>query len=150
MNNDIILDLDGTLSSNGANSWVAPDLKHLTTLNSDCAAGSGALAGTTLCSSNVQLRRVEFKDANPTSNFESNDYLRVLRYDFDTSATDLETYLLDSNNYQEFRPNQFITGSKSWAVPFVTGNKFKFHWTNSGRTSQSDFDSLNVEMSERW
>jgi len=46
------------------------------------------------------------------------------------SEDQLEDYLDDRNNYStkewKFKP------SKNWAVPFVTGHKYKIHWGLTG------------------
>jgi len=34
----------------------------------------------------------------------------------------------------------------AWAVPFVTGHKYKISWGYTGL----DFDQMQVDLSERW
>jgi len=57
------------------------------------------------------------------------------------SEDQLEDYLDDRDNYStkewKFKP------SKNWAVPFVTGHKYKIHWGVTG----IDFETMRWSVS---
>jgi hypothetical protein len=54
-------------------------------------------------------------------------------------------YLLDTNQYSivPFRPK--ILPANAWAIPIVTGHKYKIHWQNG-----LDFDRMQVTLSPHW
>lgn len=58
--------------------------------------------------------------------------LRVLPYDDSTiNAMDdatLQAYIDDKDNYGSYFWKDTGNPSSSWAVPFVTGHKYKIHW----------------------
>ena len=60
--------------------------------------------------------------------------MKILKYDDSIinakSPTDLETYLTLEDNYSvvPFKPK--LDPSNGWAMPYVTGHKYKIHWRN--------------------
>ena len=58
--------------------------------------------------------------------------MKILQYDEPTisamTANDLDAYKADPNNYSivPFRPK--LDPGNAWAMPFVTGKRYKIHW----------------------
>jgi hypothetical protein len=54
-------------------------------------------------------------------------------------------YLLDTNSYSivPFRPK--IAPANAWAIPIVTGHKYKIHWQNG-----LDFNKMRITLSPHW
>jgi hypothetical protein len=44
------------------------------------------------------------------------------------SNTSLNNYILDKNNYSFLNMRARANPAMSWAVPYVTGKKYKIHW----------------------
>ena len=44
----------------------------------------------------------------------------------------------------KFKPRR--SPDDSWTLPFVTGHKYKIHWSSSG----VDFEQMQIDLSERW
>ena len=62
--------------------------------------------------------------------------MRVLRWDDDMflengGSINKTTYLLDRSNYGKFVVKMF-QDPKGWAIPIVTGHKYKIHWGEAG------------------
>jgi len=75
--------------------------------------------------------------------------MKVLNYDDELLPEDpaeLETYLKDADRYGVVDYRDKTDPSKSWAIPFVTGHKYKAHWGIVGL----DWDGMKMQMSERW
>ena len=55
-------------------------------------------------------------------------------------------YLLNRTNYGKiiFKPKQ--QPMDSWTFPFVTGHKYKVHWSATG----VDYEKMFIERSEKW
>ena len=134
-------DLDGTLTGKGANSWATVYYKHHD--QPECTTDLDAMDGVT-CDGTVQVRRVAFHGANPSSHFRGMG-LKILRYDDDLLAgqEDLDAYLDDTANYGSIDFKELKDPSNGWATPFVTGHKYKLHWGQSGL----DFESLIADVS---
>lgn len=105
-----------------------------------------------VCDNSVQVRRVAFSGAAPGHRF-MNMGLYILRYDDDQikelgadTKEGKEKYLLDKKNYGMIHFKLKSDPGNGWAVPFVTGHKYKLHWGQTGL----DFDRLTVKTSERW
>ena len=69
------------------------------------------------------------------------------RADESSMAADgtLEEYLDDGSNYSNVPYKLKQDPSSAWAMPFVTGHRYRIHWE-----SGLDFDKMRMEMSERW
>ena len=62
------------------------------------------------------------------------------------SQVNLTEYLLNISNYAVVPFKEKMRPEKSWAIPFVTGHKYKISWGYTG----IDFDQMEVDLSERW
>ena len=60
-------------------------------------------------------------------------------------AGTLETYLDDIVNYSEIEFKDKLKPSNGWAVPYITGHKYRLHWLRG-----LDFERMQMELSERW
>ena len=75
--------------------------------------------------------------------------MKILQYDEPTisamTANDLDAYKADPNNYSivPFRPK--LDPGKAWAMPFVTGKRYKIHWKEG-----LDFERMRIDLSEKW
>ena len=140
----IYLDLDGSLTGRGPNSWATPYYKHHD--QPECEQDLDVLDGVT-CDSTVQVRRVAFHQGIPSGVFNGIG-LKVLRYDDDLLAAqeDLEAYEDDKDNYATIEFKMEDRPMNGWATPFVTGHKYKLHWGLYGL----DFDGMTADVSDRW
>ena len=57
----------------------------------------------------------------------------------------LEEYLELNENYSIVPYKSKQDPSNAWAMPFVTNHRYRIHWE-----SGLDFDTMKMEMSERW
>ena len=57
----------------------------------------------------------------------------------------LEDYLEHNSNYSLVPYKQKGNPSDGWAMPYVTGHRYRLHWE-----SGLDFDQMLMEVSERW
>jgi hypothetical protein len=53
---------------------------------------------------------------------------------------------INSNSYSIVPWKDKRDPSNAWAIPFVTGHKYKISWGSMGL----DFTSMQVDLSERW
>lgn len=76
--------------------------------------------------------------------------MHVLNYDDEIRAAltdeEKEALKLTRNGYGKLPFKEKHSPMNGWAVPFVTGHKYKFSFGSSGL----DFDSLRLDLSERW
>jgi len=77
--------------------------------------------------------------------------LKVLPYDDDLwlengGPHNKTEYMLNRSNYGHFNFRPKEKPMNSWAVPFVTGHKYKIHWGEAG----IDFEQMSITMSEEW
>ena len=83
-----------------------------------------------ICNSSVQVRRMVFYNYAPYTLTMTE--LKILPYDdylIDTMDNQtLHNYLLDISAYTvaSFRPK--LDPDMAWAMPYVTGHKYKVHW----------------------
>jgi hypothetical protein len=94
------------------------------------------------------VRRVAFWGYQPGS-FQHAE-LRIARYepdDVERMERDgtLQSWLDDKSNYSlvPFKPK--LDPSNGWAMPYVTGHRYRIHWG-----AGLDFTEMRVEVSERW
>jgi hypothetical protein len=125
----IFYDEDGSVTNKGPGSWATPYYPHHD--QSECEYDE-TYWGAVFCDNTVQVRRIAFANAKPSGLFRGM-WFYVLPYDdqlFIENGGDVnETeYLLEKANYgmMEFRPK--LDPANGWAVPFVTGHKYKIHW----------------------
>lgn len=138
----IFQDLDGSLTGKGPNSWATVYYKHHD--QPECDQDLDVMDGV-MCDSTVQIRRVAFHAASPSSHF-TGMALKILRYDDDQlpeSEEELEAYLADASNYGSIDWKKKKDPSRGWATPFVTGHKYKLHWGQSG----VDFNAMTADVS---
>ena len=56
-----------------------------------------------------------------------------------------ENYLLDKSQYSKFPFRPKTEPANAWAIPVVTGHKYKVHWQNG-----LDFEQMQVTLSQHW
>ena len=73
---------------------------------------------------------------------------KVLRYDDDIVAeySNITDYLDNKTEYSTLVFKKKLDPSAGWAVPFVTGHKYKIHFGMTGL----DYEELTIDASERW
>jgi len=54
-------------------------------------------------------------------------------------------YLLDISQYSKFPFRPKAEPANAWAIPVVTGHKYKIHWQNG-----LDFEQMQVTLSQHW
>lgn len=124
---EIFQDLDGSLTGLGPNSFATPYYIHND--QPECRNVSDIYDGL-ICNSSVQVRRIAFWDWSP--DIFGLSELKVLRYDDSIiqpmdNATK-EAYILDKTKYTIFPIRPKIDPMFGWAIPLVTGHKYKMHW----------------------
>ena len=72
----------------------------------------------------------------------------ILRYDDDLTSSFGANLTNYTGNWSEWAVLEFkkFLDPTGWAVPFVTGHKYKIGWTGSGL----DFTSMSMTLSTRW
>jgi len=72
----------------------------------------------------------------------------ILPYDdaLIASKSNLTEYILNRENYGRINYKDKQNPKDSWTFPFVTGHKYKIHWSATG----VDFTNMNLGMSEKW
>ena len=58
----------------------------------------------------------------------------------------LEAYILNQENYGTIAFKPKLKPKNSWAVPMITGHKYKIHWGTTGL----DFEQMQLSLSQRW
>ena len=141
----IFADETGDLTNLGPNTWAVPYWKHL---EQDECTVDDALMGGIVCSDAVQVRRIAFSGYTP-NHFKGME-MKIARFDDDDVATmvtdgTLETYLDDEANYSLVPWKEKLKPKEGWAMPYVTGHKYRVHWDRG-----LDFTQMKFEASERW
>lgn len=64
-----------------------------------------------------------------------------------TKTTDktLQAFLDDEDNYGIVPFKEKTNPSSAWAMPFITGHRYRLHWE-----AGLDFDKMKIEISEMW
>ena len=120
----IILDLDGTTTGKGPGSWASMYYKH----NDWTGCNNSELHGGLVCDSRNAIRKLSFSGMNPKSRFK-NMGLKLLKYDDSFMATqNRDRYLEDNDSYESISYQADGDPAEGWAVPFVTGHKYKIHF----------------------
>lgn len=57
----------------------------------------------------------------------------------------LQEFLDDEANYSVVPFKSKLKPSMGWAMPFVTGKRYRIHWAEG-----LDFERMKVDVSERW
>ena len=113
----------------GPNSWAVPHWKHLE--QPECDIDNLVLMGGITCSSAVQVRRIAFFGYAP-DHFDGME-MKIARFDredVEAMRDDglLEQYLDADENYSVVPFKQKLNPKNGWAMPFVTGHKYRIHW----------------------
>jgi hypothetical protein len=102
-----------------------------------------------ICDNRVAIRRVAFYGFNDAKIFDGMP-LHVLKYDDDKvnfmTTTQHESYINNVQNYGKVIYTQKLDPGSSWAMPVVTGHKYRIHWSET----PLDFNRMKLELSERW
>lgn len=61
------------------------------------------------------------------------------------TEAELQAYVDDETNYSVAIFKSKLKPSDGWAMPFVTGHRYRVHWAEG-----LDFERMFVEVSERW
>lgn len=140
----IFFDEDGTLTGKGPRSWATPYYAHHN--QTECEHNETYFGGV-FCDSRVQVRRIAFHGATPARLFRGMGF-KILRYD-DSIINEYGNktlYLKKKSNYGSILFKKSLDPSNGWAVPFVTGHKYKIHFGMTGL----DYEELIIDASERW
>lgn len=126
----IFLDEDGSLTGKGAGSWATPYYPHHNV--SECETNVTYYGGV-FCDNTAQVRRIAFYRALPAGLFAGMGF-KVLRYDDDIVAeySNMTDYLNNKTEYSTIVYKKKLDPSNGWAVPFVTGHKYKIHFGMTG------------------
>jgi len=140
----IFFDKTGGMTGKGANTWFLPYFKHL--LVSECT--NEEAKGGIICDSSVQARRIAIWGM-PSNFFGMR--MKILPLE----AADETTKRADPDAWKKFKDDEANYGiapfkdkqlpSSAWAMPYVTGHRYRVHWE-----AGLDFDTMKIEMSEKW
>lgn len=130
-------DLDGTLTGLGPNTYATFWYKHLE--QPECQ-NSPSIHDGVLCT--VPIRRVAFHGAVPANLFSGMPMYIAPWDDMLTqpmNAQSRDLYLNDKTKFGYVLQSK-KNPSKCWAIPVVTGHKYRMHWSNTGL----DFEKMKV------
>ena len=140
----IFLDETGSLTNKGENSWASADWKH--NYQPDCEVDDAVYNGIT-CTNNVQVRRIAFHSGSP-DHFNGME-MKIAKYDTAMieafTEEERQAYVDDEANYSVVIYKSKLKPANGWAMPFVTGGKYRVHWAEG-----LDFERMKIEVSERW
>jgi hypothetical protein len=124
----IFYDETGSLTGLGANTWAVPYWKHLE--QPECTVDLELMGGI-ICDNTVQVRRVAFFGYSP-SHFMGMD-LRITRFENSEisamkAAGTYDEYIDNVENYSEVIYKKKSNPANGWAMPYVTGHKYRVHW----------------------
>lgn len=140
----IFLDETGSLTELGENSWATPGWKH--NEQPKCTVDDDVYNGI-ICPNTVQVRRIAFHGYSP-SHFDGME-MKIAKYDSTIvsgkSDEELQEYVDNSDNYSTVIFKSKLKPSMGWAMPYVTGYKYRVHWAEG-----LDFERMKMEVSERW
>lgn len=76
--------------------------------------------------------------------------MNILKFDYATvnafSTPDAKlAYINDKTQYSDIFFKEKLKPMNGWAVPFVTGHRYRVSWANN-----LDFTRMNIQLSERW
>jgi len=78
--------------------------------------------------------------------------MKIARFDdYDITNTPAErgdayeTYIDNDDNYSLVKFKDKQKPNNGWAMPYVTGHRYRVHWERG-----LDFDQMDFEVSERW
>jgi len=121
----IILDLDGTTTGKGPNSWATYYYKHNDWEGCDHVPD---LYDGHVCDNRSQIRKLCWSSMKKANRFK-NMGLKLLRYDDAFMALqNREEYLEDVDNYQTIKFQMIGSPTNGWCAPMNTGHKYKVHF----------------------
>lgn len=143
-NRDIFRDLDGTLTGLGPNSWATPWWRH--NLQPGCEHKQHEYDGI-VCDSRSEIRRVVFYNFAPA--IFGKQYMKILQWDDSIVGsmdnTTKKAYMEDLDNYSMVNFRAHVRPENAWAIPIVTGHKYRIHWGYG-----LDFTQMQVDLSPLW
>lgn len=119
----IFFDEDGSLTDKGPNTWVTPYQRYNNW--SECTVNETMFTGH-VCDSTVQVRRIVFTGAQPSAQLNGK-VLKILPFD-DNLYTNRSVYENDASNWGGIAFLKRERPTDAWAVPIVTGHKYKIKW----------------------
>ncbi|TNV88211.1 hypothetical protein FGO68_gene8985 [Halteria grandinella] len=139
---DIYFDIDGSLTGLGPGSWATPYWRH--NHQPECQKRLAEYDGL-ICNSSVQVRRVVFYKYLP--NYFENMDMKIIQWDGVDSMDNqtLASYKASVDNYSIVPFKMKMEPNNAWAMPFVTGYRYKVHWQWG-----LDFTQMSVNLSEWW
>lgn len=63
----------------------------------------------------------------------------------ESNGFDKDAFFADHSNRSQIFWKEKLKPSNGWAVPYVTGHRYRLTWAND-----LDFTRMDVEVSERW
>jgi len=141
----IFYDNDGTLTGKGAGSWAS--YFYASHLVPECEHKQDEYDGV-ICDNTVQIRRLAFHSAKKAGEFTGMALRAILWDDSVITAMDnatLDAYKLNMSNYGNFDFKEKSDPMNGWAVPFVTGHKYKVHWGTG-----IPMEEMKISISENW
>ena len=140
----IFHDMDGSLTGLGPNTYATKGYKH--NQQPECTLDTTLFDGV-ICDDSVQIRRVAFTGYKP-DHFRGQE-MNIYPYDKATievlSEADKQTFIDDHSNRSEIIWKEKLKPMKGWAVPYVTGHRYRLTWAND-----LDFTRMDIEISDRW
>jgi hypothetical protein len=135
--------LDGTLTGKGAGSMATKYQKYLESA-SECTADHDVY-DSVICDPSVKIRRVFFDQYAKSGELKGMSMM-ILPWDDDILAA--------QSNITEYRLNKTAhtdmfwkkKNTNGWALPWITGHKYKISWGTTG----IDFEKMRLSLSERW
>jgi hypothetical protein len=141
---EIFYDLDGSLTGLGPKSYATPYWKH--NEQPECKVDLKVFEGI-ICDNRVQVRRMVFYNYAP--DIFTLMEMKILPYDDSIVGkmdnVTMQAYIRNNSAYSivPFRPKQ--NPRRSWAMPYVTGKKYKIHWQRG-----LDFMRMQIDFSPHW
>lgn len=124
----------------GPNSWATYYYKHLE--QPECHVKKEVFDGVT-CNNKVQIRRLAFYGYTPATVLRG-QAMKILKYDkadLDIMTNQTWTnYITNKNNYATLNYKEKKDPGDGWAVPFVTGHSYRFHFGQHG----TNFENLKI------
>ena len=75
--------------------------------------------------------------------------MKILPFDYQNinslTPSNLESFVDDESNYSVIDWRKYARPNYSWAMPYVTGHRYRIHWGEG-----LDFERMDFELSERW
>lgn len=61
------------------------------------------------------------------------------------TTAEIDAYKLDEDNYSVVPFKPLLDPNNAWAMPYVTGKRYKIHWRNG-----LDFTEMRFDISPNW